>query len=391
MGPMHAANQSRIDLFIGGKQSRIDFRGRADGNQSGIDLRRVALVVCVATAATAVTAVTAAAQTSVPRGAAAVHDIRPGPGVTATRLLSEWVPSLADTPGDTAVYVLEGSEPGATVFVAGGTHGNEIAGIVAAIVLVERARVQKGRLIVVPHANNSAITDVDPERPGPEFVSITVPGGERRFRYGSRRTKAAHQGAPDPPKYVHPASREELEGTEARNLNRAYPGKADGTLTQRMAFGILQVIQREKASLAFDFHEAGPESRLAWMIVAHPKNIDVAAAAVLDLDAQGLTMKLEPSSATFRGLSHREWGDSSTAQAYLFETPSPSMVNDTKGIDFVTDARLPLAKRVGAQLASFAAVLGAYNAEAAPAARATIAGVPGLTEVEKAGIGAYLR
>jgi len=36
----------------------------------------------------------------------------------------------------------------------------------AAIVLVERARVQQGRLIVVPHANNSAITDADPEAPG---------------------------------------------------------------------------------------------------------------------------------------------------------------------------------------------------------------------------------
>ena len=48
-------------------------------------------------------------------------------------------------------------DAGATVFVAGGTHGNEIAGIMAAIVLVEHARVRKGRLIVVPHANNSAI------------------------------------------------------------------------------------------------------------------------------------------------------------------------------------------------------------------------------------------
>jgi predicted deacylase len=345
------------------------------------------LTLCAAVAG----AGTAVAQILVPRGPAATHDIRPGPGVTATRLLSEWAPSLAGTPGDTAVYVLEGAEPGATVFVAGGTHGNEIAGIVAAIVLVERVRVQRGRLIVVPHANNSAITDVDPERPGPEFVTVATPGGERRFRYGSRRTKAAHQGAPDPPKYVHPKSREELEGPEARNLNRAYPGTVDGTLTQRVAFGILQLIQREKASLAFDFHEAGPESRLAWMIVANPKNIDVAAAAVLDLDAQGLTMKLEPSSATFRGLSHREWGDESPAQAYLFETPSPSMVNDTKGVDFVTDPRLPLAKRVGAQLASFSAVLDAYNAGAPLAARFAVADVPGLAEVEKAGVGAFLR
>jgi predicted deacylase len=338
-----------------------------------------------------VAAAGAAAQVAVPPGVPAVHDIRPGPGVTATRLLSEWAPSLAGTPGDTKVYVLEGKDPGATVFVAGGTHGNEIAGIVAAVVLVEHARVQKGRLVVVPHANNSAITDIDPERPGPEFVAVATSRGERRFRYGSRRTKAAHQGAPDPPKYLHPKSKEELGGAESRNLNRAYPGVADGNLTERMAFAILRLIQQEKASVAFDFHEAGPESRLAWMVVAHPKNIDTAAVAVLDLDAQGLTMKLEPSSETFRGLSHREWGDASAAQTYLFETPSPSMVSDTKGVDSVNDARLPLSRRVGGQLASFAAVLAAYNAGAPPAGQVTVAGVPGLAEVERSGVGAFLK
>ncbi|MDO8834619.1 MAG: succinylglutamate desuccinylase/aspartoacylase family protein [Vicinamibacterales bacterium] len=341
-------------------------------------------VVCLVAAA-------AGAQVTIPAGTPATHDIRPGPGVTATRLLSEWAPALAGTPGDTTVYVLDGQEPGATVFVAGGTHGNEIAGVMAAIVLVERLRVQTGRLIVVPHANNSAITDVDPERPGPEFITLSTPSGERRFRYGSRRTKAAHQGAPDPPTYRHPASAEELAGTESRNLNRAYPGVAEGTLTQRMAHAILQIIQRERATLAFDFHEAGPESRLAWMVVANPKNIDTAAAAVLDLEAQGLSMKLEPSSVHFRGLSHREWGDASPAQAFLFETASPSMVNDMKEVDFVNDPKLPLAKRVGGQLASFAAVLAAYNADARPGTRVSATGLPTMAEVRKTGVGALLR
>jgi len=279
------------------------------------------------------------------------------------------------------------------VFVAGGTHGNEIAGIMAAIVLVEHARVQKGRLYVVPHANNSAITDVDPERPGPGAILLNTASGERRFLYGSRRTKAAHQGAPDPAKYLHPnpKSTEELAGTEARNLNRAYPGVADGTLTQRVAWGIVRLLQDEKAAVAFDFHEAGPESRLAWMVVAHPKNLEPAAAAVLDLEAQGLTMKLEPSSETFRGLSHREWGDATKAQAFLFETPSPSMVNDTKGVDFVNDPKLPLSKRVGGQLASFSAVLAAYNADAPAAERIVMLDVPAMADVVKAGVGAFLK
>jgi hypothetical protein len=291
------------------------------------------------------------------------------------------------------VYVLEGREPGATIFVAGGTHGNEIAGIMAAVVLVERARVQKGRLIVVPHANNSAITDVDPERPGPPFITLTTASGERRFLYGSRRTRSDQQGAPDPKIYRHPNPKadEDLPGTEARNLNRAYPGTADGTLTQRMAFGIMQLLAAEQASVAFDFHEAGPESRLAWMVVANPKNLATAAAALFDLETLGLVMKLERSSETFRGLSHREWGDATKAQAYLFETPSPSMVNDTASVDFVNDPKLPLSKRVGGHLASFAAVLAAYNAQASSGSHVTLLDVPTMAGVEKAGVGAFLR
>jgi hypothetical protein len=102
-------------------------------------------------------------------------------------------------------------------------------------------------------------------------------------------------------------------------------------------------------------------------------------------------MKLEPSDETFRGLSHREWGDATPAQAFLFETPSPSMVSDTRSVDFVNDAQLPLARRVGGQLASFAAVMAAYNADAPAGRSATLGGVPAMADMIKAGVGAYLR
>jgi predicted deacylase len=223
---------------------------------------------------------------TVPAGTPFVEDVRSGPGVTAVKNLSDYSRSVARTAGDTRVFVLGGSELGGTMFVAGGTHGNEIAGIMAAVVLVEHARVRKGRLIVIPHANNSAITDVDPERPGPDSITLSTPGGERRFKYGSRRTKLADQGEADPPKYRHPKSNEALDGNESRNLNRAYPGRADGNLTQRMAFAIMEVLKAEQADLAFDLHEAGPESRLAWMIVANPKNIEAGATAVLMLESR---------------------------------------------------------------------------------------------------------
>ena len=289
------------------------------------------------------------------------------------------------------VYVLDGKEPGATAVVLGGTHGNEIAGIMAATVLVEHVRVSRGRLIVLPHANNSAVSYSDPQRPGPEWISLATASGERRFKYGARRTQPQHQGAPDPPKYRHPASTEELDGNEVRNLDRAYPGDERGPLTQRIAAAVMNLLKLERAELGLDLHEAGPESRLAWMIVANPKNIELGALAVLALEEQGLSMKLEPSSDTFRGLSHREWGDATSARSFLFETPNPGQVEQPSGVDVVDDPKHPLAKRVGAQLATLLAVVGAYNDSAAPAARVELADVPSMADLERDGLGKHLQ
>jgi len=350
------------------------------------------VALLVALAHSPVIAGQASPSVKVPAGPAFQHDIKPGPGVATTKKLSAYLPGLAGTPGDTDVYVLEGQEPGGTVFVAGGTHANEIAGIMAATVLVEHARVQRGRLIVVPHANNSAVSWTDPKRPGPEWFSISTPGGgERRFKFGARLTRPEHQGAADPAKYHHPASTEELEGSEARNLDRSYPGRADGNLTERIAFAIVQVLKTERVDAAFDFHESGPESRLAWMIVANPKNAEQAAMAVLALEAADVAMKLEMSSETFRGLSHREWGDATSAQTYLFETPSPSMVESARAVDPVNDPALPLARRVGVQLASMSAVLDAYNEGAKPGRSVKFIDIPALADVTKAGVGGFLQ
>ena len=327
----------------------------------------------------------------VPGGAPAEHDIRPGPGVTATKMLSAYAPGLANTPGDTMVYVLEGREAGGTAFVAGGTHGNEIAGIMAAIVVVERVRVATGRLIVIPHANNSAVAYTDAQRPGPEWITIATASGTRRFKYGARRTRPEDQGAPDPPKYRHPASSEELDGREVRNLDRAYPGDPTGPLTQRVAAAIMRVLKDERADLAFDLHEAGPESRLAWMIVANPKNIDMGALTVLALEVQGLSMKLEPSSETFRGLSHREWGDATGARAFLVETPNPGQVEQPAGADVVTHQDSPLAKRVGAQLATLGAVIAVFNGEVGAAARIELRDLPSMADLVRDGLGQYLK
>jgi len=325
----------------------------------------------------------------IPFAAPAAHDVRPGRGV-AVKALSDYLPALARTPGDTAVYVLEGPEPGGTVFVAGGTHAGEISGSLTAIGLVERAEVRRGRLIVVPYANNSAVTYADPGRASsPRTFDIKTAGGVRTFRIGARLTKPEHQGVPDPPGETAP-SPEYAADDLSRNLDRQYPGKADGNLTQRIACAIMTLIRREGVDLAFDLHEAPPGSRLAMMIIANPKNVDLAAEAVLALEAEGLAMKLEESSPGFRGLSHREWGDATPAKAFLFETPNPAFFKDKPGHP-VDDPEWPLVRRVGVHIEALRAIVEAYNAGAPESKRVEVAGLPGLDELVKSGLGTLLR
>lgn len=325
----------------------------------------------------------------IPSTPPAVHDVRPGPGVV-TKMLSDYSSGLARTPGDTAVYVLEGSEPGGTVFVAGGTHAGEIAGSLAAIGLVERAKILRGRLIVVPYANNSAITYPDPRRPAsPRTFEIKTASGIRTFMIGARLTKPEHQGEPDPPGEEAP-SPEYAADNLSRNLDRQYPGKADGNLTQRIAFAIMSLIRKEHVDLAFDFHEAPPGSRLAMMIVANPKNVDLAAEAVLTLEAEGLDFKLEESSRDFKGLSHREWGDATPARAFLFETPDPAFLKETPG-DPVHDPVWPLERRVGIHIEALRAIIEAYNGGVLETRRVDIQGLPDLGELMRSGLGGLLR
>jgi len=331
----------------------------------------------------------AGVQVRIPSTPPAVHDVRPGPGVKI-KALSDYLPGVGRTPGDTAVYLLEGAEPGGTVFVAGGTHAGEIAGSLAAIALVERAKVRRGRLIIIPYANNSAITYPDPRRPGsPGAFDVQTATGVRTFRIGARLTKPEHQGEPDPPGEEAP-SPEYAADNLFRNLDRQYPGKADGNLTQRIAYAIVSLIKKENVNLAFDLHEAPPGSRLALMIVANPKNSELAAEAVLALEAKGIAMKLEESSRDFRGLSHREWGDATSAKAFLFETPNPAFHKETPG-DPVNDPEWPLARRVGIHIETLRAIIDAYNGGVPEAQQVRISNLPDLGELTKSGLGSFLR
>ncbi|MFA5853230.1 MAG: hypothetical protein WC820_11035, partial [Spirochaetales bacterium] len=119
---------------------------------------------------------------------AALAEQRPGPAVSRIGALSDYVPSLAGTALDSPVYFIEPSAPNPeasspglpSILILGGTHGNELAGVVAASLFVSWARPVSARLIVIPRANASAATWPDPDRPGPAFVAIPGASGERR-------------------------------------------------------------------------------------------------------------------------------------------------------------------------------------------------------------------
>jgi len=316
------------------------------------------------------------------------HDVRPGYGVTAVGWLSDYFPPLRETPGDTRVYFLDSGVPGGTALILGGTHGNEIAGIMAAIILVEKATLKQGRMIIIPHANNAVFGYHDPSCPTcPTWVTIVGPEGAiRTFRYGARRTNPEFQ-SPDPEVYFHPSGFT-FPGEEARNLNRVYPGRPEGSLTEQIAYAIVQLVLREKVDFVFDLHEAGVTSRLANTLVCHPRALELGALAVINLELRGLPMKLEQSREEFRGLSHRELGDISDAMVFLIETPNPGQEASQENPDVISDPIYPLEKRVGIHLAIIQEILAiAYNFGLP---QVTPVGVPSLDQLVQDGIAAWL-
>lgn len=249
--------------------------------------------------------------------------IFPGPGVTEVRPLSVYFPAIKDSRGDTEVYFLQGPAPGGTALVLGGVHPNEPSGHLAAVVLVEKAAVQAGRLIVIPRANASGFTQNDPQEANPQEFGITTPGGVRHFRYGSRSTSPMDQW-PDPDIYLHHPSGQTLSGNQTRNLNRAFPGRPDGNFTEQIAHAITEIVRREKVDLVIDLHEASPEYPVINAIVAHERAMPLAVNVVMNLELRDIKIGLEPSPQNLHGLTHREIGDHTAALAVLMETANPA-------------------------------------------------------------------
>ncbi|MBQ7543658.1 MAG: succinylglutamate desuccinylase/aspartoacylase family protein [Synergistaceae bacterium] len=245
--------------------------------------------------------------------------VYPAEGFTEHKL-SEWEPAIKGTPADTPVFIQNGEEPGGTVLILGGTHPNEPAGFISAIMYLERAMVSKGRLIVIPFADHSAFTHNSPQDAAPQRFHI----GTRTFKFGSRASNPIHQW-PEPDIYIHYPSGQKLDGSSRANLNRGYPGTLNEGITQAASLAILELIQKEHVTLAFDLHEASPEYPVVNAMVAHERAMELAATATMELEFSGIPMRLEPSPKNLRGLSHREWGDATTdTLAILMEAGNPS-------------------------------------------------------------------
>ncbi|MCX7975213.1 MAG: succinylglutamate desuccinylase/aspartoacylase family protein [Candidatus Aminicenantes bacterium] len=339
-----------------------------------------------------------------------VEPIYPSSALTIQKKLSDFFPALRNSAGDTEVYIFEGKEPGGHIFITGGIHPNEPAGFITPIILIENIKVNQGKIVLIPRANASGFTHSDPQEGNPQHFFIETSKGKRFFRLGSRLTNPIHQW-PDPTIYINPGG-QKLSGSEVRNLNRCFPGRSKGFLTEKIAFGLMEVIRQEKIDLGIDVHESAPEYPVINAIVFHENSAELAALVAMNMEAYGFKLRLEASPPNLRGLSHREWGDSAGILAVLLETPNashgrlkgkPSISLIVEGMDkfypkasrsgrlFVNypESGIPLKERVARHLAAIISLIESFN-ELFPQKKIRVENIPNPAELMIKGLGFYL-
>jgi hypothetical protein len=219
---------------------------------------------------------------------------------------------------------------------------------------------------------------------------------------------------PDPEVYIHYPSGQYLAYVDIRNLNRVFPGRPDGTLTERTTFAFMELIRREKVDVAIDLHEAELQYPVINTIVTHQKGQEFATMVSMTLtDLEGFKIGTEFSPVNLHGLSHREIGDHSQAVSLLFEAPEP-FLDATRGRtnadvllsgkdEFVMKAGKrgllfapidengwPIALRVGRHTSSVAQTMETWSEDHHD--RAVVArGIPRYADLVKHHVGYYLR
>ena len=335
------------------------------------------------------------------------------PGVTQVKKLSDYFPGINGTINDSNIYILEGTEPGGTILILGGSHPEEPASRLTTWILAENAAVEQGRLLVVPSANRSATTVTRLGGAYPPDFTIPTPWGGQKFRMGDRWSNPLDQW-PDPEVYIHYPSRQELAYVDIRNLNRTWPGRANGTLTEKTCYAMTQLIQKENVDIVIDLHEAELQYPVISTIVAHQKGEDLAALVSMMISGlEGFDIGMEYSPKALHGLSHREIGDHTQAISLLLEAPEP-FLDATRGRtdralllegkdEFVLRAGKhgllfekmdedgwPIDIRVGRHCSTIIYILELWseeNPEKAVVARK----IPRYAEVKEKGVGSFLR
>ena len=237
-------------------------------------------------------------------------------------MLSDYFPPIKGTGVDTPVYIYDSGVPGGSMFYLGGTHPYEPATQLSAYLMMENIKVEKGRVFICPHANMSASTVGMLGNAYPKFLHVETAFGPKPYRIGDRNTSPLDQW-PDPFTYVHYPSGQNLDYTDARNLNRTYPGRPDGNLTEQLTFAIMELNRKENITLFVDAHEASLMYPVVSTYVAHDRALDMAMMASMELSATEFPMKCEASPKNLRGLSHRDAGDYCDSLVILIETPEP--------------------------------------------------------------------
>ncbi|MEG0092299.1 MAG: succinylglutamate desuccinylase/aspartoacylase family protein, partial [Oscillospiraceae bacterium] len=115
---------------------------------------------------------------------------------------------LPKTEVETSLTVINGKSPGKCVFVIGGIHGDEIAGWKAANKLKKQIKIKSGTVCIISPANKT--------------------------------------GALEGVRYVEDYS----------DLNRAFPGDANGVAADKLAAAIFEKIKAYSPDIVIDLHEA---------------------------------------------------------------------------------------------------------------------------------------
>ena len=252
--------------------------------------------------------------------------------ITEVKKLSDYFDGVKGTTNDSNVYIFDSGVEGGTYLIWGSTHPEEPAGVMAASLLVENLKVTQGKVIIIDRENNSASTNTRVGEAYPRFFTYETDWGTKVWRFGDRHANQLDSW-PDPEVYIHYPSGQTLANVDIRNTNRNWPGKANGLLTERTNYAVMQLIKQEGVDMTLDLHEAELEYTVENTIVVHEKGQAVAAMVSMDLTANtfDVPVGMEFSPTALHGLSHREVGDWSDAASYLVEVAEP-MLDRIRGI-----------------------------------------------------------